>query len=199
MRFLRASKFQPAFFILSYSVRKSKPSSAPAYPRFWARVTAAHGWWPGPAARSRGAVSWCGPVAVGRDAWSPGLPARAAAPSPVAARHRGAWLGTMRLGGAPRWGAGLTGRRALRGPGAPAGGRGRTETPPAKLSACVTCHYTRYYTLEIRAAIFARVGRTPAHYPRHYAAVYPRPCPVVRSRCGRARCPHRAASPRGRA
>ena len=26
-----------------------------------------------------------------------------------------------------------------------------------------------------------------------------RPCPVVRSRCGRARCPHRAASPRGRA
>ena len=30
-------------------------------------------------------------------------------------------------------------RRALRGPGAPAGGRGRTETPPAKLSACVTC------------------------------------------------------------
>ena len=30
-------------------------------------------------------------------------------------------------------------RRALRGPGAPAGGRGRTETPPAKLSACATC------------------------------------------------------------
>ena len=27
-----------------------------------------------------------------------------------------------------------------RGPGAPAGGRGRTETPPAKLSACATCH-----------------------------------------------------------
>ena len=31
---------------------------------------------------------------------------------------------------APRWGAGMTGRRALR------GYRGRTETPPAKLSAC---------------------------------------------------------------
>ena len=33
---------------------------------------------------------WCGPVAVGRDAWPPGLPARSAAPLPVAARHRGA-------------------------------------------------------------------------------------------------------------
>ena len=33
--------------------------------------------------------------------------------------------------------AGVTGRRALR------GYRGRTETPPAKLSACATCHYSR--------------------------------------------------------
>ena len=35
---------------------------------------------------------------------------------------------------APRWGAGVTRRRALR------GYRGRPETPPAKLSACATCH-----------------------------------------------------------
>ncbi len=34
-------------------------------------------------------------------------------------------------------------RRALHGPGASAGDRGRTETPLAKLSACATCHYAR--------------------------------------------------------
>ena len=38
-------------------------------------------------------------------------------------------------GGLPRMG--VTGRRALR------GYRGRTETPPTKLSACATCHYPR--------------------------------------------------------
>ena len=37
--------------------------------------------------------------------------------------------------GLPR--VGMTKRRALR------GYRGRTETPPAKLSACATCHYPR--------------------------------------------------------
>ena len=51
-------------------------------------------------------------------------PHRAAAPSArCAAWHR-----------APRWGGRVIGRRALR------GYRGRTETPPAKLSACATCH-----------------------------------------------------------
>ena len=49
----------------------------------------------------------------------------------------------------------MTRRRALRGPGAPAGDKGRTETPPAKLSACATCHYPR----EIRTT----TGH--AHYP----------------------------------
>ena len=47
---------------------------------------------------------------------------------------------------------GVTGRRALREPGAPAGGRGRTETPPSK-------------TLSVCTAI------TPAHYPGHEARV----------------------------
>ncbi len=53
-------------------------------------------------------------------------------------RQRGGWLWCR---GLPR--VGMTRRRALRGPGAPAGGRGRTETPPAKLSACATCHCAR--------------------------------------------------------
>ena len=63
-------------------------------------------------------------------------------------------------------------RRALRGPGAPAGGRGRTETPPATLSACATCnargHYARAVRTRIAHAKFARASRTTtghAHYP----------------------------------
>ena len=38
----------------------------------------------------------------------------------------------------------------------------------------------------------------PASSPRRIApwSVHIAPCPVVRSRCGRARCPHRAANPR---
>ncbi len=66
-------------------------------------------------------------------------------PSPVAARHRGARLGIPRpVAARPRsrhvvWCRGFAAdgddkRRALR------GDRGRTETPPAKLSACATCH-----------------------------------------------------------
>ena len=43
----------------------------------------------------RRAPSPYAPVAVGRDVWPPGLPARAAAPLPVAARHRGARLGIL--------------------------------------------------------------------------------------------------------
>ena len=39
-----------------------------------------------------------------------------------------------------------------------------------------------------------RTHNSHAHYPG--GAV--RPCPVVRSRCGRARCPHRAAAPSAR-
>ena len=59
-------------------------------------------------------------------------PSRRRATARCAAWHR-----------APRWGGGVTGRRALRGPGAPAGGRGRTETLPSKtLSVCYR-HYTR--------------------------------------------------------
>ena len=41
---------------------------------------------------------------------------------------------------------------------------------------------------------YTRVGcATITH--AHYADCAPRLCPVVRSRCGRARCPHRAAAP----
>ena len=40
------------------------------------------------------------------------------------------------------------------------------------------------------------VGRDVPIAPPRLVAVPPRPCPVVRSRRGRARCPHRAAAPR---
>ena len=85
-----------------------------------------------------------------------------------AAWHPAAWHR------APRWGGGVTGRRALR------GYRGRTETPPAILSACATCHAPW--------ACAPPVPRCPV----------PLRVPVVRSRCGRARCPHRAAAPSAR-
>ncbi len=61
----------------------------------------------------------------------------------------------------------MTRRRALRGPGAPAGGRGRTETPPEKLSACDTCHCARAGGIAhaggARPYRTSRVGCT-AHY-----------------------------------
>ena len=64
---------------------------------------------------------------------------------------------------------GVTRRRALRGPGAPAGGRGRTETPPAKLSMCATCH--DYGTLPSRGAHGGAMGTSrPTAMPHaHYA------------------------------
>ena len=74
----------------------------------------------------------------------------------------------------------MTRRRALRGPGAPAGGRGRTETPPAKLSACDTCHCARaggiahaggarpYRTSRVHGALLGRRDEDIAPY-RHYA------------------------------
>ena len=61
---------------------------------------------------------------------------------------------------------GVTRRRALRGPGAPAGGRGRTETPPAKLSTCATCH--AHGTLRTRGA----------------HAILARALPTATGRCG---------------
>ena len=68
---------------------------------------------------------------------------------------RALWYGAAAL---PRMG--VTGRRALRGPGAPAGGRGRTETPPSKtLSVCYR-HYAHALPgprgTRINHAIFAR-------------------------------------------
>ena len=58
----------------------------------------------------RCAVPWCGPVAVGRDAWPPGLPARAAAP------HRPRWLTAAVRGLASRTIAAPPGsRRSTRG------------------------------------------------------------------------------------
>ncbi len=71
--------------------------------------------WCGLIVRSRGAVSSCGPVAVGRDAWPPGLPARAAAP-------HGAVRGLV--------------SRALARPVAPA------PTAPLRPTAITPAHYT---------------------------------------------------------
>ena len=73
------------------------------------------------------------------------LGGRARCPIAPPRHRRGARLGIPRpllraLANAPWYGAealprmGMTKRRALR------GYRGRTETPPAKLSACATCH-----------------------------------------------------------
>ena len=149
----------------------------------------------------------------------------------------------------------MTRRRALRGPGAPAGGRGRTETPPpqnsqrvpgchahgalrGRIPQCAAWHRAKF-ARRITHGHYARVVHTAtghAHYaPNIRTAHYPggamgtsrptaitpghatrkirgtithakfarapwrahRPCPVVRSRCGRARCPHRAAAPDG--
>ena len=90
---------------------------------------------------SKGYAIWCGDPGSGR----PTAPAKrsACAVITVPCPHRAPWCAAVphrraplrqgaMLGGAPRWGAGGTGRRALR------GYRGRTETPPAKLSACAT-------------------------------------------------------------
>ena len=92
---------------------------------------------------AKGYAIWRGDPGSGR----PAAPAKrsACAVITVPCPHRAPWCaaavphrraqlrqGAM-LGGAPRWGAGGTGRRALR------GYWGRTETPPAKLSACATC------------------------------------------------------------
>ena len=73
-------------------------------------------------------------------------PHRAAAPSARCAAWRAVVSGAL----------GATRRRALRGPGAQAGGRGRTETPPAKLSTCATCH--AHGTLPTRGAHGGAMG-----------------------------------------
>ncbi len=121
---------------------------------------------------------WCEPEGTGgfRRAI-----ARGGSPPRCAAWHR-AKFARARCGyGAaalPR--VGMTRRRALRGPGAPAGGRGRTETPPEKLSACDTCHCARaggiahaggarpYRTSRVHGALLGRRDEDIAPY-RHYA------------------------------
>ena len=90
---------------------------------------------------------------------APWLRALARAPLLRALAHA-PWYGAAAL---PR--VGMTKRRALR------GYRGRTETPPAKLSACPTCHYARHATREFarpyshawgaRALPVRRDGRPP--------------------------------------
>ena len=120
---------------------------------------------------------WCEPEGTGgfRRAI-----ARGGSPPRCAAWHR-AKFARARCGyGAaalPR--VGMTRRRALRGPGAPAGA-GRTETPPAKLSACDTCHCARaggiahaggarpYRTSRVHGALLGRRDEDIAPY-RHYA------------------------------
>ena len=82
------------------------------------------------------------PVAVGRDV--PIAPprhrrgARLGIPCPIAARPVAAPRPCAVVWCRGFAAEGVTGRRALR------GYRGRTETPPAKLSACATCHYPRH-------------------------------------------------------
>ena len=269
---------------MSYSVRKSKPSSAPTYPPvFFGRASPPHvgGGVPrrtvplrAPHTVRTARAPWCGPAAVGRDAWPPGLPAHAAAPSArCAAWHvahaesfagRGSVRGTVRGRAAhparchdraaithaitpghgairrdgdiapyrhyarkirtaithprnsrahypaaqaiapvdnvvatrnsrahypaarcaawhraPSWGAGVTGRRALRGPGAPAGGKGGARRRPRQNSQRVL--------LAITPAIFKpplRTQKSHAHYPRAIArggspprTAHPRHCP----------------------
>ena len=85
----------------------------------------------------------------------------------------------VRYGAAALPRVGMIRRRALRGPGAPAGA-GRTETPPAKLSACATCHCARaggiahaggarpYRTSRVHGALLGRRDEDIAPY-RHYA------------------------------
>ena len=111
--------------------------------------------------------------------------ARCAAAGPPGSRRRAsarcaAWhRAPLLLGVAvrPVFGAlGVTRRRALRGPGAPAGGRGCTETPPAKLSACATCHATAHYPRVVRTA--ARWGHR-ALPPLHPQYSYARPTACV--------------------
>ena len=83
---------------------------------------------------------------------------------------------------------GMTRRRALRGPGAPAGGRGRTETPPAKLSACarMPCPWriTRAYPV-VRGMASCEFARriTYGHYARvvHTATGHAHYAPNIRT------------------
>ena len=84
----------------------------------------------------------------------------------------------------------MTKRRALR------GYRGRTETPPAKLSACATCHYPRALCTATGrcgyrhyAPHYARMGRT-AIFARHYA---PQNARKIRTRIARDGSPPRIA------
>ena len=125
------------------------------------------------------------------------------APYPAPCRARGAvWCrGSAAVGG--------TGRRALHGPGAPAGGRGRTETLPAKLSACATCHAhgalpgamphaQNSHDYGARALLGRRDGDIAPyrHYPRKirtplHTAHYPVPCRTrkIRTTTGHAHYP----------
>ncbi len=65
-------------------------------------------------------------------------------------------------------------RCALHGPGASAGDRGRTETPPVNLSACATCHYARKIggRRGVRGALRGRRGVRGALRGRGCAARY---------------------------
>ena len=83
---------------------------------------------------------------------------------------RAPWYGAAAL---PR--VGMTKRRALR------GYRGRTETPPAKLSACATCHYPRALpTATGRCGAMIACGGSP---PRP-TAITPAKLPAVAQRHG---------------
>ena len=70
--------------------------------------------------------------------------------------------------------------RLCRGPGVPADGRGRTETPPAKLSACATCH--AHGKIRLRGAP-GGVAMRGYGAVRGLVSRAHRPFPVVRSHC----------------
>ena len=111
------------------------------------------------------------------------------APPPVAARHRGAWLGivhTLRVLHA----AALSAARCA-------------AEPRTRRDVMIAPPFRPRIT---RAARWGHRALPPLH-PRGVRRHYPRAlhrlcapwsCPVVRSRCGRARCPHRAAAPSAR-
>ena len=127
-------------------------------------------------------------------------------PRAVAAKHRA--LSRRDMGGArhgvrsaraawraPRSrGAGGTRRRALRGPGAPAGGRGRTETPLQNSQRVLLAKPTEHYPRVVRPAARWSAAGTPGSRP---TAITPRIMHAKFARVGHVHCPGDAMVARG--
>ena len=163
---------------MSPSRRRATGAVRALAPRALARAFSAH------TARPL-AVPRCGRARCPHRAAAPRRGVRLGIPRPSRA-HRPCGMAVRPVSGAPV----VTGRRALR------GYRGRTETPPAKLSACATCHYPWRIT---RAARWGHRALPPLH-PRGVHRHFPRELPVA-ARClaagppgSRRRAPARCAA-----